>query len=97
MEKREKKRNSRLTGPRGGILAQRARAGGPADPRRSGVARADAVGVGPHVSESRGVTTWSGRWRGANRSGSTAGEVCGGSSPGAWFCNDGAVARHERG
>jgi hypothetical protein len=51
----------------GGILAQqaRARAGGPADPRRSGATRADAVGASPRVSERRGVTAWSGRQGGA--------------------------------
>jgi hypothetical protein len=38
----------------GGISAQRARAGDPADPRRSGAARADVVGVGPRISERRG-------------------------------------------
>jgi hypothetical protein len=39
-----------------GISTQRARAraGGPAGPRRSGAARADAVGVGPRVNERRG-------------------------------------------
>jgi hypothetical protein len=30
---------------------------------------ADAVGVGPHVSERRGVTAWSGRRRGGGRTG----------------------------
>jgi hypothetical protein len=30
-------------------------AGGPVGPRRSGAARADAMGVGPRVSERRGV------------------------------------------
>jgi hypothetical protein len=34
---------------------------------------------------------------GANRSGSTAGEVRGGSPPGARFCDGGEVARHGRG
>jgi hypothetical protein len=62
--KRKKKRNSQLTGP-GEILAQRvrarARAGVPASPRRSGAARADAVGAGPCVSKRRGVTAWSRR------------------------------------
>jgi hypothetical protein len=47
----------------GGISVQRARAGDPADPRRSGAARADVVGVGPRISERRGVTPWSGRRR----------------------------------
>jgi hypothetical protein len=36
-------------------VGERARAGGPADPRRSGTARAGAVGAGPRASE-RGVT-----------------------------------------
>jgi hypothetical protein len=84
----------------GGILAQqaRARAGGPADPRRSGATRADAVGASPRVSERRGVTAWSGRQGGrSNRSGSTAGEVRGGSPLGARFCDGGVVAGHERG
>jgi hypothetical protein len=44
--KRKKKRNSQLAGL-GGIF-------GPAGPRRSGAARADAVGAGPRVSERRG-------------------------------------------
>jgi hypothetical protein len=59
-----------------GILAQRARAraGGPAGPRRSGAARADTVGAGPRGSERRGVTAWSGR-PGGDRLGSTAGEA----------------------
>jgi hypothetical protein len=63
--KRKKKGNSQLARS-GGILAKRARAraGGPAGPRRSGAARANVVGAGPHVSERRGVTAWSGRRRG---------------------------------
>jgi hypothetical protein len=59
MEKRKKKRNSLLTGPGGDFgpasKGARARAGGPAGPRRSGTAQAGAVGVGPRASE-RGVT-----------------------------------------
>jgi hypothetical protein len=35
--------------------------------------------------------------RGVNRSGSTAGEVRGGSPPGSRFCDGGVVARHGRG
>jgi hypothetical protein len=86
-------------GPASAGARARARAGGPAGPRRSGAARADAVGAGPCVSERRGVTAWSGRRRGggANRSSSTVGEVHGGSPPGARFCDGGEVARHGRG
>jgi hypothetical protein len=55
MEKGKKRRNSQLAGPGGrGISARRAWAGGPAGPWRSDAARADAVGVGPRVSERRG-------------------------------------------
>jgi hypothetical protein len=64
MGKRKKEREFSASWA-GGILAQRARAraraGGPAGPRRSGAARADAVGVGPRVSERRGVMAWSER------------------------------------
>jgi hypothetical protein len=58
--KGKKKGDSQLAGPggfrpseRGGARAG-ARAGGPAGPWRSGAAWADAVGVGPCVSERRG-------------------------------------------
>jgi hypothetical protein len=54
--KRKRKGNSCLLG-RGVILAHpgaSARAGAAGGPRRSGAARADAVGTGPHVSERRG-------------------------------------------
>jgi hypothetical protein len=54
-------------------------------------------GCGPMRQREEGVTTWSERRRGANRSGSTTGEVCGGSPPGARFCDRGVVARHGRG
>jgi hypothetical protein len=94
--KRKKKRNSQLAGP-GGFSAQRARAGGPAGPagpRRSGVAQADTVGAGPHISERRGRDGVERATRGAKRSGSTAGVVHGGSLPGAQFCDGGVVARH---
>jgi hypothetical protein len=72
--KRKNKGDSQLAGP-GGISAQRARAraGGLAGPRRSGAAQADAVGVGPRVSERRGVTAWSGRRRGGEPVGLEAG------------------------
>jgi hypothetical protein len=43
-------------------------AGGPAGPRRSGTARADAVGAGPRVSERRGLTAGSGAGGGVNGS-----------------------------
>jgi hypothetical protein len=56
-------------GPASAGARARARAGGPAGPRRSGAARADAVGAGPCVSERRGVTAWSGRRRGGGRTG----------------------------
>jgi hypothetical protein len=67
MGKRKKKRNSLLTRPGGDFgpasASARARAGGPAGPRRSGTARAGAVGVGPCASE-RGVTaSGGGLWR----------------------------------
>jgi hypothetical protein len=58
--KRKRKGNSCSLGPGAMFLAQpsaSARAGvayGPAGPRRSGAARADAMGVGPHVNERRG-------------------------------------------
>jgi hypothetical protein len=88
MEKGKKRRNSQLAGPGGrGISARRAWAGGPAGPWRSDAARADAVGVGPRVSERRG----------GEPVGSTAGEVCGGSPPRVRFCDEGVVARHRRG
>jgi hypothetical protein len=51
--RRKNKRNSMLTRP-GGILAQRARAGGPAGPRKSGTARVGAMGAGPRASERGG-------------------------------------------
>jgi hypothetical protein len=58
--KRKNKRNSLLTRPRRGDFGPasagaRARVGGPAGPRRSGTARAGAVGAGLRASE-RGVT-----------------------------------------
>jgi hypothetical protein len=56
-------------------LAQRAQAGGLAGPRRSGAARADAMGAGPRGSERRGVTAWSGRQGG--RGGEPAELDCG--------------------
>jgi hypothetical protein len=94
--KREKKRNSKLTGP-GGILTQRARAsarprGQAARQRRNGAGMAPwARAHVPEGGEADGVR------RGVNRSGSTAGEVCGGSLPGSRFCDGGVVAKHGRG
>jgi hypothetical protein len=52
--KKEKEKEFSASWAGGRISAQRARAGGPAGPRRSKAARADAVGAGPHVSEGRG-------------------------------------------
>jgi hypothetical protein len=83
----------------GGMSAQRARAraGSPAGPRRSGVARADAVGAGPRISVRRGGNDVERATEGGDRSGSTIGEVRGSSLMGARFCDKGVVARHGRG
>jgi hypothetical protein len=53
-----------------GVLAQSSAsvAGGLAGPRRSGAARADAVGAGPRISERRGVNGVERQRRGVNRS-----------------------------
>jgi hypothetical protein len=54
-------------------------------------------GCRPTRQREEGVTAWSERRGGANRSSSTAGEVRGGSPPGAWFCDGGVVVRHGQG
>jgi hypothetical protein len=94
--KKEKEKEFSASWAGGGrISAQRARAGGPVGPRRSGAVRADAVGASPHVSEGRGGNGVERATEGVNRSGSTAGEVRGGCPSGARFCDGGVVAWHR--
>jgi hypothetical protein len=93
-------RNFLLAGLGGAFSAQpsaNARAGaagGPAGPRRSGAAWADAVGVGPRVSERRGVNGAERATEGGEPVGSTAGDARGGSPSGSRFRNGEVVARH---
>jgi hypothetical protein len=65
--KRKKKRNSQLARPGGGILAQRARAGGPLGPP-AGNNAVTTPWAWAYVPEEGGLTEWSGDG-GANRPG----------------------------
>jgi hypothetical protein len=84
---KKKKRDFLLAGPGGSAQpsasARVGAVGGPAGPRRSGAARADAVGEGPRVSERRGVNGAERATEGGGGEpvGSTAGDVRGGSPP----------------
>jgi hypothetical protein len=94
--KKKKKRGfPQLAGP-GGISAQpdasaRGRVGRRPTWPASGERRE------PMCQREGRLTVLGGGDRGANRSGSTAGEVRGGSLLGSQFCDDGVVARHGRG
>jgi hypothetical protein len=95
----KKKRDFLLAGP-GGVFgpAERERARGrgrrPTSPRRSGTARADAVGAGPRVSERSGVNGAERATEGGEPVGSTASDAHGGSPPGSQFHDGEVVARH---
>jgi hypothetical protein len=97
--KRKKKGDSQLAGPGGDFGPASAGAGRrPSRPTKEQNSAGGRHGCGPTCQREEGVTTWSGQRKGgANRSGSTAGEVRGGSPPGARFCDGGVMARHGRG
>jgi hypothetical protein len=102
MGKGKRKRNSRLTGPRGisawsGAGAWHRGQMGPYDPRGAGDGAADAVGAGPRAREGGGDGI-RGRRRAVRSGGEpVVGEPDGGSSPVVRFWVDGVVAKHERG
>jgi hypothetical protein len=81
---------------------------GPASARPRGQAAHSARQRGKPFRDGAGTAPWRGPTcqregrrttlgGGVNRSGSTAGEVHGGSPPGARFCDGGVAARHGRG